>query len=41
MASFDYASVIIALIVFVLITKYKVDPIKIIIGAGILGLVIF
>ena len=41
LASFDYASVIIALIVFVMITKYKVDPIKIIIGAGILGLVIF
>jgi chromate transporter len=41
LTSIDYASVIIAVLVFLLVSRYKIDPIKIIIGAGLLGLVIF
>lgn len=41
LANFDYASIIIAALSFIGITFYKVDPIKVIITAGVVGLVIF
>ena len=40
-ATVDYASIIIAAAAFFLVAKYKFDPIKVIILAGVVGLVIF
>lgn len=40
-APVDYASIIIAAVAFFLVYKFKLDPIKVIIMAGIAGLVIF
>mgnify|MGYP000052733620 FL=1 len=40
-ATFDYVSVFLAFLAFVAVYKFKIDPIKVIIAAGVVGLVVF